>query len=170
MQYIILGIIALVSITVGTFSYRAGEHSVPHSVTVITATSSIETHVSTTTPVSHVKSAVKTTATVSAPAPVSTEKPEMTQAQFQALMQQVNAATAPAPQPDYMNQILDQQKQEQDSIDSMIAPTRARVDSLLDCENKITAEEANVRAEIQAAGGYGTESQVHAMATSRVSC
>lgn len=72
------------------------------------------------------------------------------------------------PQPDYMQQILDRQQQEQAQLNALAASSRVQVDAQMAYQAKIDAAAAQIRQEVQDAGGFATESQIEAMAIQRV--
>lgn len=158
----------LASLFIGIFAFLAPHHPAPTPVPapIVQATTTIPVPVKQT--IAPKKKIIVPAAAIAAPvAPV---QPQMSAAQFKALMDRVNAVTAPAPLPDYTNQIIQQQAQERADINAQAAQTRAVVDASINCESKIQDAENQIKAEIQAAGGFGTESQVRAMAMGRVSC
>lgn len=116
-------------------------------------------------------SPIATTTPVAAPTKkvvVQPVQPEMTPAEFQAMYQTINY-TPPAPQPDYMQQELDREAQERQQLSDMANSYRTQVvDPVLAQQAKIDAAAAQIRQEVQDAGGFATESQIEAMAIQRV--
>lgn len=67
-----------------------------------------------------------------------------------------------------MNLILQRQQESQDALDSMIAEQRAQTQQVLSASQREAELEAQIRAEVTQAGGFATESQIRAMALSRM--
>lgn len=97
--------------------------------------------------------------------PAESTQPEMTPAEFQAMYQ---ATYSPAPQRDYMQEILDRQAQEQQQLNDWAAQTRAPFDAYEAHRAQIDALKEQIRQEVAAAGGIVDESQLEVMAEARL--
>lgn len=66
--------------------------------------------------------------------------------------------------------LLRQEKQRQEELEDWADSIQEENENILNCQDAIEDVEKGIRAEIEAAGGFGTNSQIRAMALSRVDC
>lgn len=159
------------SIGTGTIVYTQTQPSVPEAAPALVATPVVAT---TTVPVETrvipaKKTSPKASTAVTATVPTAVPTPPLP------------AVLAPATYDNATQDMIDAinasiranekaQQREQDELEDWASAIKNQNNAYQDCDAKINAAEDKIRAEIQAAGGFGTESQVRAMALSRVSC
>lgn len=170
MQIFIVGLLTILSASIGGLAY-VGTHKAPALLPV-----QIVRVKATTTPTVQATTTAKVAPKVNKPVPKNVTTTSV---------QEKISAPATLPYTYYDAQILsdlnsqleelaEQQKREERARQRQLAEwadeVRNQNNSYVSCSQLIANEENKIRAEIQSGGGFGTESQVRAMAINRANC